>query len=148
MRHVGATVEVTCEDGTRTIKAYGESKRNGEYKVSVEGFDYGPTLKWACWAKIYAPKDSSCNIPIDPSDGTQLKVKPNKGEYVVVVKARPFAFATNKPHEECKQHHHPSPPPPPPPEPYSYYSPPPPSPTPYIYQSPPPPPPPTPYPHK
>ena len=138
-------MEVKCKAGWKVIKAYGETKSNGKYSITVKDFDYvkyGPTV---CKAKLFAPpKDSPFSIPTKLNEGTTLKVK-SKDKYEVVLKAKPFAYASKKHFKECEK---PSPTPyyyksPPPPTPvYKYNSPPPPSPKPtppYYYKSPPPP---------
>ncbi|XLT60248.1 extensin-3-like [Arachis ipaensis] len=157
----GVVVEVTCEVGSKTIKAhYGTTKINGKYSMTVKDFDYVKYGSAECNAKLHAPlKDSPCNIPTLLNDGTHLFFK-SEDKYEVVVKAKPFAYVSKKPYEECEKHSHhhnhkpsptpyynKSPPPPPsptyvykspPPPAYYYKSPPPPSPT-YVYKSPPPP---------
>ena len=131
MGYVGAVVEVKCKAGRNIIKAYGETKSNGKYSITVKDFNYvkyGPTV---CKAKLYAPpKGSPFNIPTKLNEGTDLKVK-SKDKYEVVLKAKPFAYASKKHFEDCYK-------PKPSPTPYYYKSPPPPSPV-YIYKSPPPP---------
>jgi len=133
----GAVVEVTCKAGDKEIKAYGTTKINGKYSITVEGFAYEKYGEEACKAKLHAaPKDSPCNIPTDlhsGKKGAKLKVK-SEDKYEVVLKARPFAYAPKTPYKECEKPKPISEPPP-----YVYKSPPPPPPT-YIYKSPPPPP--------
>ena len=174
---VGAVVEVTCKTGKEEITAYGTTKDNGKFALTVKDFDYKKYGAEACKAKLHAaPKDSPCNIPTNlhwGKTGAKLKVK-SKNSYEVVLSARPFAYAPKTPYKECEKpvtkpppYVYKSPPPPvhspppyyyksPPPPPYVYKSPPPPvhSPPPYYYKSPPPPtylyksPPPPPYEYK
>ncbi|PON74918.1 Extensin domain containing protein [Parasponia andersonii] len=144
----GAVVEVTCKAGDKEVKAYGTTKSNGKYSITVEGFDYRKYGGKECEAKLHAPpKGSPYNIPTKlhgGDKGAELRVK-SKDKYEVVLYAKPFAYAPKTPSEECykpkpKPEHPPyvykSPPPPAPT--YVYKSPPPPA---YIYKSPPPPPP-------
>ncbi|KHN12575.1 hypothetical protein glysoja_042282, partial [Glycine soja] len=127
----GVTVEVTCEVGSKTIKAYGKTKTNGKYSIAVEGFDYVKYGATVCKAKLHAPpKGSRCNIPTKLNEGTKLKVK-SKDKYEVVLKAKPFAYAPEKPYD-CKKSK-PEPSPTPYHKPYYYNSPPPPSPSPHPY---------------
>ncbi|CDP14664.1 unnamed protein product [Coffea canephora] len=130
----GAVVEVTCKVGDKKIVAYGKTKINGKYSITLEGFDYGKYGAKACMAKLHmAPKDSKCNIPTNlhwGKTGAELRVK-SKTDYEVVLYAKPFAYAPKTPYEECEK-------PKPTPAPYHYISPPPPT---YVYKSPPPPPP-------
>jgi hypothetical protein len=150
---------VTCKAGEKEITAFGTTKNNGKYAITVNDFDYkkygGPE---ACKAKLHAaPKDSPCNIPTElhwGKTGAKLKIK-SKNVYEVVLSAKPFAYAPKTPYKECEKskprpppYIYKSPPPPtyvykspPPPPAYYYKSPPPPvhSPPPYYYKSPPPP---------
>ncbi|MQL71132.1 hypothetical protein Taro_003456 [Colocasia esculenta] len=152
----GAVVKVTCKDGYKEIVAYGKTKSNGKYSVIVKGYDYKKYGAAECKAQLFAaPKGSVCNIPTDLNNGKTgalLHVK-SKTYDVVILQAKPFAYAPSKPYEQCYKpkppvYYYKSPPPPtptyyykspPPPTPTYYYkSPPPPSPT-YYYKSPPPP---------
>jgi hypothetical protein len=84
-----------------------------------------------CKAALYAPpKGSPFNIPTKLNEGTKLYLK-SKDKYEVVLKAKPFAYASKKHFKECDK-------PKPSPTPYYYKSPPPPTPV-YKYKSPPPP---------
>ncbi|MED6143090.1 hypothetical protein PIB30_003368 [Stylosanthes scabra] len=105
----GAVVEVTCEVGSKTIKAYGTTKINGKYSIIVKDLDYAKYESAAaavCKAKLHAPpKDSPCNIPTLLNEGTHLFVK-SKDKYELVLKAHPFAYAPKKPYQECEKHTH------------------------------------------
>ncbi|XP_010413029.1 PREDICTED: extensin-3-like [Camelina sativa] len=152
----GAVVEVTCKAGDKTVKAYGKTKNNGKYAITVKGYNYRKYGGDVCTAKLHAPpKGSPCNIPTDyhwGNKGAKLHVK-SKTKDEVVLYAKSFAYAPKKPYGECHKpapyhppYYYKSPPPPtyvykspPPPTPtYIYKSPPPPTPT-YVYKSPPPP---------
>ncbi|KAL3572894.1 hypothetical protein D5086_026798 [Populus alba] len=102
--NVGAVVEVTCKAGTKEVKAYGETKINGKYSITVKGFNYKKHGGNACKAKLHAaPKGSSCNIPTGlhwGNKGASLKVK-SKTKYEVVLSAKPFAYAPKTPYKEC-----------------------------------------------
>ncbi|XLR66086.1 hypothetical protein S83_016758 [Arachis hypogaea] len=69
-----AVWEVTCEVGSKTIKAhYGTTTINGKYNITVKDFDYVKYGSAVCKAKPHAPpKDSPCNIPTLLNDGTYL----------------------------------------------------------------------------
>ncbi|XLV03080.1 hypothetical protein S245_017417, partial [Arachis hypogaea] len=125
-----AVVEVTCEVGSKTIKTYyGTTKINGKYSITVMDFDYVKYGSAVCKAKLHAPpKDSPCNISTLLNDGTHLFFK-SEDKYEVVLKAKPFAYVSKKPYEECEKHGH-----------HHNHKP---SPIPYYNKSPPPPPSPT-----
>ncbi|KAH8489456.1 hypothetical protein H0E87_024904, partial [Populus deltoides] len=103
VRGIGVVVEVTCKAGTNKVKAYGKTKINGKYSITVKGFNYKKYGGKACKAKLHAaPKGSSCNIPTGlhwGNKGASLKVK-SKTKYEVVLSAKPFAYAPKTPHKE------------------------------------------------
>uniref|UniRef100_A0A7N0TSH5 Extensin n=1 Tax=Kalanchoe fedtschenkoi TaxID=63787 RepID=A0A7N0TSH5_KALFE len=135
----GAVVKITCKAGDKEIVAYGKTKINGKYAITVKDFKYGKYGARACKAALHAaPKGSKCSIPTDlhhGKKGAHLKLK-SINKYEVVLSAKSFAFASKRPYKECEKVKKP------PPTPYYYKSPPPPSsapPKPYHYKSPPPP---------
>jgi len=100
----GAVVEVTCKEGTKKVKAYGKTKINGKYSITLKGFNYSKYGGKACKAKLHmAPKGSPCSIPTKlhwGNKGASLKVK-SKTKYEVVLSAKPFAYAPKTPYKEC-----------------------------------------------
>ncbi|KAJ6674718.1 hypothetical protein OIU85_010934, partial [Salix viminalis] len=100
----GVVVEVTCKEGTKKVKAYGKTKINGKYSITVKGFNYKKYGGKACKAKLHAaPKGSSCSIPTElhwGKKGASLKVK-SKTKYEVVLSAKSFAYASKTPYKEC-----------------------------------------------
>ncbi|KAI3798240.1 hypothetical protein L1987_33513 [Smallanthus sonchifolius] len=88
---LGAVVEVTCKAaGEKEIVAYGKTKINGKFAITVDGLKYS---KYggakACVAKLHmAPKGTKCNIPTNLHGGLKgaaLKVK-SKNDYEVLFK--------------------------------------------------------------
>ncbi|KAI3794866.1 hypothetical protein L1987_37506 [Smallanthus sonchifolius] len=88
---LGAVVEVTCKaDGEKEIVAYGKTKINGKFEITVDGLKYS---KYggakACVAKLHmAPNGTKCNIPTNLHGGlkgAELKVK-SKNDYEVLFK--------------------------------------------------------------
>ncbi|XP_010507717.1 PREDICTED: extensin-1-like [Camelina sativa] len=99
----GAVVEVTCKAGDKTVKAYGKTKNNGKYAITVKGYNYRKYGGDVCTAKLHAPpKGSPCNIPTDyhwGNKGAKLHVK-SKTKDEVVLYAKSFAYAPKKPYGE------------------------------------------------
>ncbi|KAG2332228.1 hypothetical protein Bca52824_003408 [Brassica carinata] len=98
---MGAVVEVTCKAGDKTVKAYGKTKINGKYAITVKGYNYRKYGGDVCTAKLHAPpKGSPCNIPTSyhmGNKGAKLHVK-SKTKYEVVLYAKSFAYAPKKPY--------------------------------------------------
>ena len=99
-------MKMTCKAGDKKIVAYGQTKFNGKYSITVKGFNYKKYGSKACKAKLHmAPKGSQCNIPTTLHGGNKgafVKVK-SETQHEVVLMTKPFAFAPKTPYKECEK---------------------------------------------
>lgn len=112
----GAVVKVTCMEGRKEVVAYGKTEKNGEYNITVDGYDVKRYGADDCKAMLHAPPfGSPCNVPTNLHDGNvgaKLHIKTSPSDGAVVYKAKNFAYAPLIPdREECTKIYHHSPPP-------------------------------------
>ncbi|KAJ1286664.1 hypothetical protein BS78_03G369300 [Paspalum vaginatum] len=122
----GAMVKVTCQVNDQALVAFGYTRSNGKYSVSLKGLPISNNYRAdSCKVELHgAPGGSDCNVPIE-LNLSGLSVYSKSNEEVVFKANQIMAFASKK-SSGCSKPHMPPPMHPynSPPLPYHYPSPP------------------------